>query len=78
MQIDLQQLLPLLVRRELDRRIGNDPSHRGRVTSPQGQEALLRVRIAHKFQRSSKRIGDVFVDLKVDFGPIQRGDGRFG
>lgn len=60
MQVDLQQLLPLLVRRKLDRRVGNDPSHRCRVAPPEGKEALLGVRVAHKFQRRSERVGDVF------------------
>lgn len=76
--VDLQQLPPLFVRRELDRRVGNDAGHRSRVAPPEGHEALLGVRIAQKCQRRSERVGDVFVDLKVDLGPIEGGDRGFG
>lgn len=63
MSVDLQQLLPLFVRRELDRRVGNDAGHRGRVTPPEGHEALLGVRVAQKCQRRPERVGDVFAGM---------------
>lgn len=76
--IDVKQLLPLFVRRELDGRVGNDTSHRGRVAPPESHEALLGVRIAQKCQRRSERVGDVFVDLEVDLCPIEGRDRSFG
>lgn len=66
------------MRRELDRRVGNDSSHRCRVAPPEGKEALLGVRVTHECHRRSERVGDIFVNLEVDLGPIQRGNRRFG
>lgn len=102
-QVHLQQLLPLLVRRKLDRRVRNDPGHRGRVAAPQRQEALVGVRFVQEEQRRPERVRNIFaaknkskksfevrnsalkqnvtlnlLDLKVDFGAVERSDGRFG
>lgn len=57
--------------------VRHHPGHSGRVAAPQIGDAMLFVAIGEKPNRLSK-VERFVLDLKVDFGAIQRCDYGFG
>lgn len=70
-RLHLQQPLELFVCAILYGCVRHHPGHGGRIAAPQIDDAMLLVAVAQKPDRLSK-VERFVLDLKVDFGTIQR------
>ena len=75
---DVESLLVLLVRHELDSGVGYYPRHCGRVPAPQTEQTGVGVGHVEELEGAEDAVTLVRVSLKVDLGAVQRRYRRLG